>query len=299
VRVVVCLAPFLLAGCSQLLGIQDPSPRDGGPGDDADVLDGGPDPERLAFSFGDFEVARGQTVRLHVTATYPDGGMQDVTGTATYTTDNVMVATFAGPGLLASGNQAGTAMITVSVASASASLMVTVTAAACHPVINELLTEGLTSAADEWVEVLNPCTTAIDVDGWTLNYRGAGTVTGPDSTFMIALTGQMASGELRLFAGNAYMGTNEGKWTAPTGIMGQSSGAVGLRAGPMTTGTLIDSVAYGSVTDGHPFRETSATPTMMNGRSASRLPFDGKDNNNNNNDFTIVMVPTPRALNVP
>jgi hypothetical protein len=301
VRVVICLAPFLLAGCSQLLGIQDPSPRDGGLGNDADIVDGGPDPDSLAFRFGDFEVAQGQTVRVHVTATYPGGDTQDVTATATYNTDNAMVASFAGPGLVTSGTRAGTATITASLGSASTSLKVTVTAVACHPVINELQTAGA-SAADEWVEIYNPCTNAIDVTGWSLVYRGPSTVGTDDDTLLFTFAGPLAPGGIRLLAGAGYPepNPNDGEWPNPTGEIGASSGAVGLRSGPRdSVGTLVDAIAYGGVDAAHPFKEGNAIPAMTSRRSASRLPFDGKDNNNGATDFMIVMTPTPRALNVP
>jgi hypothetical protein len=296
VRAVVCLAPVLLASCSTLLGIQDPSPGDAGPIDAA--VDGGNGTDRLTFRFGDFAVAQGQAVQLHVTATHADGGMEDVTATATYTTDNMMVATVPSPGVLHSGTQAGTAAVTVHLGDATATLTVTVTAVACHPVINELQAHGVTSAADEWVEVYNPCTTAINVDGWTLKYRGASTVAGPDSALLSALAGQMEPGELRLFAGEDYQGPSNGTWMTGTGL-GRTDGAVGLRSGPMADDPIVDAVAYGAVTPGHPFREANAAPTMVNARSASRLPFDGRDTNNGTADFMIVMTPTPRALNAP
>jgi len=126
-------------------------------------------------------------------------------------------------------------------------------------------------------------------------------IAGPDSTFMILLAGQLPPGELRLFAGDGYPGSSDGTWgqPAPNGIMGQNNGAVGLRAGPMTTGPLVDAVAYGTVTPGHPFLGSSAAPALSNGRSAARLPFDGKDGDDGAADFAIAASPTPRALNAP
>lgn len=295
-RAVICLAPVLLAGCSTLLGIQDPSPGDAGP--DADV-DGGTGLDRLTFRFGDFEVAQGQVVRLHVTATYADGGMEDVTATAAYTTDNMMVATLPAPGLLHSGTQAGTAAITARLGSASATFTVTVTAATCHPVINELQAAGA-SAADEWVEIYNPCISAINVAGWTLVYRGPSTIGTTDDTLLFAFTGQLAPGGIRLLAGSGYPDPNDGEWPNPTGEIGGINGAVGLRSGPKDSiDTLVDAIAYGSVSSTHPFKETNPAPAMMSRRSASRLPFDGKDNNDGAADFLIVMTPTPGALNAP
>jgi hypothetical protein len=73
----------------------------------------------------------------------------------------------------------------------------------------------------------------------------------------------------------------------------------------MTTSPLVDAVAYGTVLAGHPFIETNPTPPMAHGRSASRLPFDGKDDGDATHDgdgaadFMILQTPTPRAPNAP
>lgn len=302
-RVVVCLATIslagllvsLLAGCSVLLGIENPRAGDAGTGDDGDI-----GADHLTFSLGDFQVAQGQTVRLHVLATFADASVQDVTPSATYTSDNPAAATFGGPGLVNSGAQPGTATITARLGSATpATVKVTVTTAPCHPVINELTVGRMSLPADEWVEIYNPCTNAIDVTNWTLVYRGPNVTTGDDSRLMVTLIGSMASGAIRLYAGNEYAGMSDGIWPDPTGIIGQTDGAVGLRRGPMNTGPLADSIAYGAVLLNHPFTENNPAPEIVNGRNASRLPFDGKDDNDGAADFVILTMPTPRALNVP
>jgi hypothetical protein len=279
----------LFAGCSSLLGIENPRASD----------DGGPrTPDHLAFSLTDFKLAQLQTVRLHVQAVFADGAMEDATATATYSSDDPAIATIGGPGLV-NGSQAGTTTITARLGSATpATVNATVTTTRCHPVINELATGSATSPADEYVEVYNGCTVTNDVDTWTLVYRSA-TATTADSTGMVTLAGQMAPGEIRLFAGVGFRGVNDGVWPGATGILQQNNGAVGLRAGPVDVGTLVDSIAYGAVTVGHPFIETNPTAAMVNGRSASRLPFDGNDNGDGAADFMLVPTQTPRALNAP
>jgi len=61
----------------------------------------------------------------------------------------------------------------------------------------------------------------------------------------------------------------------------------------------VDSVAYGTVTAGHPFIEGAAASTLSDGSSIARLPFDGNDTNANNLDFMLVAAPTPRTTNAP
>jgi hypothetical protein len=289
VRVLAVLAMLPLVGCSMLLGIEDPSPGSGPPTD------------RLVFSAADFKISQLQAVRLHVLRVQLDGTMDDVTPDATYSSDNDMIAAIGGPGVILGGSQAGTATIKASLGtSIPAMVKATVTANPCHPVINEVVTGGASGGADEWVEVYNPCTNAVDVTNWTLVYRAAGTVSGvPDSNLMIALMGQMAPGDLRLYAGTSYTGISDGTWLGTSGIMQQMSGAVALRDGPKDMGALVDSIAYGTVADANPFIETKATMMMSNGLSASRMPFDGNDTNDNSADFMIISTPTPRAPNVP
>ncbi len=274
-----------------LLGIEDPS--------------AGKPTDHLVFSSADFKISQLQTVRLHVQHVHLDGTTEDVTADATYTSDDDMIAAIAGPGVINSGSQAGTATITASLGTAMpAAVKATVTANSCHPVINEIVTGGASGAmsagADEWVEVYNPCTNAVDVTNWTLVYRAAGTISGmQDNNLMMTLTGQMAPGEIRLYAGASYTGANDGMWPGTNGIMQQMAGAVALRDGPKDMGALVDSLAYGMVADLNPFIETKSTMMMSNGLSASRLPFDGNDTNDNVTDFVIISTPTPRALNVP
>jgi hypothetical protein len=270
-------------------------------GMDADQVDTDAAPaSRLQFNIADFNVAQRQNVRFRVLRVQQGTSDLDVSEGAAFLSDLPAIATVPRTRRITSGTQAGTATISATFEDAApASLKVTVTAAACHPVINELATGSAISPADEWIELYNPCDGAINVDGWTLVYRGSGTTTGPDSTLLITLAGQMASEELRLYAGSAYVDINDGKWPAASGLLAESNGAVGLRAGPMTTGPLVDSIAYGSVFVPHPFVETTATQALARGRSASRMPFDGKDDNNGALDFVIDETPTPHALNAP
>lgn len=306
----------LLGACASLLGLEDPKPRSDGGADASDdsaidaPVDTQPGTDHLAFSLGDIRVAQDQVVHLHVLHVHVDGTSEDVTASADYRTSDNAVASV-DPGAIRAHGQPGSATITATLGPAApATMTVGVTSFVCHPVINELQTGDTsgssTAAADEWVEIYNPCSVAQDVTGWTLVYRAANATTGADTNLMATLAGTMAPGDYRLYAGIGFTGTPDGPpWTNPSGIMQQTNGAVGLRSGVMTTGPLVDAVAYGTVSAGHPFIETNPTPPMANGRSASRLPFDGKDDGDATHDgdgaadFLIVQTPTPRAPNAP
>jgi hypothetical protein len=289
-----------LLGCSSLLGIEEPSPGpiDGGGGDAIDAPGG----EHLLFNVPDFQLAQQQSARVHVVLVHADTSMVDVTQTATYKSDNEAIVGIDGPGVIKSvDTQSGFATITASLdGAASATVKVTVKTTQCHPVINELKTAG-TSGADEWVEIYNPCATPMVVDGWTLDYRAATNAGATDGMPMVTLTGTMAVGEFRLFVGADYVGppTPDGMWPGMTGILQATNGAVGLRAGAISAGPIVDSVGYGTVTSGNPFLESTAAPAMSANVSASRVPFDGKDDDDGKNDFKITQTPTPHALNEP
>jgi hypothetical protein len=298
VRAVLGLTLVPLVGCSSLLGIKDPTPDD--------RIDGGIDAQptdHLMFNVGDFQLAMLQSARVHVVFVHHDGTQENVTTTATYSSNNEPIVKVGGQGVIYSADtQTGSATITASLAGAApATVKVAVKVSMCHPVINELTT-GTTAhgAADEWVEIYNPCTTAIDVTGWTLKYRGPNTISGMDDNLMMTLPGPTSSatmmpGEFRLYAGVGYPGASDGTWTQATGILGQNGGAVGLRD---MTSAIVDSVGYDTASTANPFTETRAVPGVVYDSSASRRPFDGKDDGDGASDFVVAM-PTPGALNVP
>jgi hypothetical protein len=121
-------------------------------------------PDHLVFGIGDFRIAQLQRARIHAFAVLTDGTMQDATANATYGTDTPAVAVVSAPGQVVGGSQAGTAPSSASLGAARAgTVTVTVAPKACRPVINEFQTGSAASGSDEWIELLNPCTTAIDI----------------------------------------------------------------------------------------------------------------------------------------
>ena len=288
------------SGCSMVLGLEDPT-ADFGDDDGGDDIPP-PGADHLTLNLTVVQIAQSQRVKLRVTAVYLDGMMLDATASATYESDAPGVAAVGTPGQLEGGTQAGTVTITVRLGTARpATVAVTVLPKTCAPVINEFQTEGANGATDEWVEILNPCTGAIPVNGWTLAYRGAGTTGGTDSNLLFSLTGELQPGEIKLIAGANFTGAKDG---ALLSGLGGPAGAIALRPGPLSTGTPVDKLAYGGagVTLPHPFLEgTSPLPVMMSGRSAARLPFDGHDEDINATDFVqlVVGAATPGAPNAP
>ncbi len=258
----------------------------------------------IAVAPAPIAIDRGQRVQLRAIGTYPDGSTVDVTATASWTSSNPAVATVAA-GRVDGQATSGAATITATVGTTAGTVAATVTATACHVTINELQAGGATSA-DEWIELYNGCTAAIDVTGWTLVYRAATTVGATDSMALVTLAGTMAPGELRMYASasapaaTVALATGVFAMGGANGQLQRTSAAVGLRGGPITTGALIDAVGYGVVTAGHPFAEGgTAAPALDNGRSIYRAPFDGRDSGSSAIDFALgaVGAATPKARN--
>ena len=172
-------------------------------------------------------------------------------------------------------------------------------APACTPRINEILTG--TSAGDgglteEFIEIYNPCGSAIDLTGWKVGYRSATNVSPPpppDSTTLISFATTIAAKGYLLYGGANYPGQVDGK----LGASMAQSGSMGLRD---PGGTIVDSVAFGTVMQGNAFIE--ATPAMNSplstppGISIGRIP-NGVDTNDNSRDFAQSTQITPRAAN--
>jgi len=254
-------------------------------------------PDHVTLSIGDFSIVEQQAAHFHASLVLTDQSVIDATQTAAWTTDDPTVAT-AIPGEVDGQLASGTATLTVGFDQATpATLQVTVRPLLCHPIINEIQSGSALSPDDEWVEIYNPCTVSLDVDGWTVDYRAASQIGTQDTALLVTMIGTMLPGEIRLFAGPGFPDIADDGWL--TGVMQQVNGAIGLRAGAKDMGPLVDSIAYGSVAVGHPFIETTSCMPLANGKSAARLPFDGNDTDTNVTDFTVITAPTPRALNAP
>ena len=159
--------------------------------------------------------------------------------------------------------------------------------------VNEVETGTTTSAADEFVELVNSGGAVADVSGWKLVYRSASGTT--DTTLATIPTGtSIAAGGFYLFGGSAYAGAHAADQSFSSGLAA-AGGAVALRD---ANGNVVDSVGWGSATNAlvegtvAPAPATTAPP----GSSIGRKP-DGHDTDDNSADFTVAATATPRAPN--
>lgn len=155
--------------------------------------------------------------------------------------------------------------------------------------VNEVKTGGTGSAADEFVELFNSSTTAVDLSGWKLVYRSA-TGTSDVSLATIPDGTMLAAGGFYLLGGSGYAGGPAADQSFSTGLAG-TGGAVAIKDG---TGTAIDAAGWGTATN--ILVEGTAAAAPPAGSSIARHP-DGHDTNDNAVDLSVADTPTPRATN--
>lgn len=159
--------------------------------------------------------------------------------------------------------------------------------------VNEFST-GVTSAAtNEFVEIYNAGTAAVDVSGYKVVYRSAA---GSSDTTLATLPAgtSLAPGAFYLLGGSGYAGAVPEDQSFGTAIAA-TGGSLGVKT---ATGTLTDAVAYGTATNGlgEGLPATAPPTTAAPGSSAIRLP-DGHDTESNSVDFAATAHPTPKAAN--
>jgi hypothetical protein len=160
--------------------------------------------------------------------------------------------------------------------------------------VNEVATGTIASAADEFVEIVNPAgSTAADIGGWRLVYRSA---TGTSDTTLVTVPAGtlLAAGSFYLFGGSGYAGARAADQSFATGLAA-AGGSVGIRD---ASGSLSDSVGWGTAANALIEGAVAPAPpsTAAPGSSIVRRP-DGHDTNDNSADFRVTSAATPRGAN--
>ena len=159
--------------------------------------------------------------------------------------------------------------------------------------INEFMTGTASAASNEFVEIVNVGTGAVDLSGYKLVYRSAAG-TSDTSLDTIPSGTTLAAGAFYLFGGSGYAGPPAADQSFATALAA-TGGGLALRD---VSGTIVDSVGYGTATNA--FVRGSAAPAPPNaaapGNSDVRLP-DGHETGDNSADFSVSTSPTPRAAN--
>ncbi len=159
--------------------------------------------------------------------------------------------------------------------------------------VNEVSTGTAGAATDEFVELVNAGNAPADIGGYRVVYRAA---TGSTDVVLATVPAgtRVAAGGFYLLGGTGYKGTVTANQSFSQALAA-TAGGVGLRDGE---GALVDSIGYGSATNGlvesHPAPAPPATGSP--GSSDVRLP-DGHDTDDNSNDFTVSSAATPGSAN--
>jgi Lamin Tail Domain/Collagen triple helix repeat (20 copies) len=159
--------------------------------------------------------------------------------------------------------------------------------------VNEFMTGSTGAASNEFVELVNAGSAAVDISGFRVAYRSAAGTS--DVTLATAPAGTtIAAGGFYLLGGSGYVGSHTPDQTFSASIAATAGGLAARDA----SGTILDSVGYGEATnafvEGHP--ATAPPTTEAPGSSSNRIP-DGRDTNDNAADFSVSASPTPGASN--
>ncbi|GMA24486.1 hypothetical protein GCM10025864_22450 [Luteimicrobium album] len=184
--------------------------------------------------------------------------------------------------------------------------------AASHVVISEAYLSGGSANAPyttKFVELYNPTGSAVDVDGWSVQYRPA-TGTGA-STSTVALTGSIAAGGHYLVAGGSNGATGEALPTPDaSGVALNPSGSTGtlvlastadkltlptgsVTGSAATAAHVVDLVGYGTSNtyEGHP---VTGLPGNTTPSSLQRAGDGATDTDDNAADLTVGSTVTPQ-----
>lgn len=163
-----------------------------------------------------------------------------------------------------------------------------------HLVISQFQAGG-GSATDEFIEIKNTSSTPIDLNGYVVVYRSqngtddgtpmaswsSSTILDPGKFYLIAAQGSYDGG---VAADKTYDPTVRS--------MSASNGGIAIRQGVINTGAIIDSVGWGTITNG--FNEGSTTSAPANNNSQIRKQDGCLDTDSNSADFQAQMPSAPR-----
>lgn len=162
-------------------------------------------------------------------------------------------------------------------------------------VISQFQAGGTSNANDEFIEIHNTASTAVDLNGYRVVYRSQNGVN--DVTFLAWTSSTMLQpGQFFLIASTSYTGS-----LTPDAIYNNSTcqcalaaanGGLAIRQGPANTGAVIDAVGWG--TGSNIFFEGTRTTEPGNSNSKIRVDQGCQDTDNNAADFATQSPSAPQ-----
>ena len=166
-----------------------------------------------------------------------------------------------------------------------------------HLLVSEVMTGGA-SASDEFIELYNPASTALPLEGLEVVYVTASGATVTRKASWPAGTPGMAPRTHLLLANGAGIFGSLADAAYANGLAA-TGGSVALRV--IGALTAIDAVGWGNATSS--WLETRPAPAPANGSSLERLPGgsvgSGQDTNDNLIDFVVQSIPDPQNSGSP
>lgn len=165
-----------------------------------------------------------------------------------------------------------------------------------HVVISEVQTGTTASASQEFIELYNPTSNDIALDGWHIQYRPATPTSSWADRTSAGLVGSIPADGFYLVAPTSYLTTADANLT--TG-MAAGGGSIRLVDG---AGNVIDLLGWGTSVES----EGSPASAAAAGQSLERLPGqfntdggNGLDSDNNSADFILRDAPEPQSTASP
>jgi DNA/RNA endonuclease G (NUC1) len=166
-----------------------------------------------------------------------------------------------------------------------------------HLVISQFQAGGAANANDEFVEIHNTSSSPVDLNGYRLVYRSQNGQADVLIPFAVWNTSTIVPvGGYYLVTSNSYDGAATADITYNNAscscAMAAANGGLAIRQGANDTGTIIDSVGWGAITNG--LNEGAATTAPGNDNSKARKQSGCQDADNNSNDFETLTPSAPR-----
>jgi len=160
-------------------------------------------------------------------------------------------------------------------------------------VISQFQTRGAANQEDEFIELHNAGPDPVDLNGFKVVYRSAGGVNDVGPMAQWNTTTIIPPGGYYLIATNTYDGPAAADMTyTPSQCSCSISGNGGGLAIKNASGTILDSVGWGTATNA--FIETAVTAAPAADTGQSRLNNACQDTDNNANDFGNLNPAAPR-----
>ncbi|MGH9945956.1 MAG: DNA/RNA non-specific endonuclease [Pyrinomonadaceae bacterium] len=166
-----------------------------------------------------------------------------------------------------------------------------------HLVISQFQAGGASNANDEFIEIHNTSDSPVDLNGYRLVYRSQNGQSDVAIPFAVWNTSTIVQpGGFHLVASTSYDGAVTPNTTynntACSCAMAAAQGGLAIRFGANDTGAIIDSVGWGTITNG--FNEGTTTTAPGNDNSKARIQNGCQDTDSNSADFATLTPSAPR-----